>query len=98
MRRILTATLTFLSLPRLRRGNPARTPETHFGFDGSGGPTRRRRKGARLAVGQLSEATEVAEIHAGRQAHPLALALAALGHRLHHLGDHLELLQQRVDL
>src|SRR6188472_1488800 len=87
MRRILTATNVLSEF-----GSRTLAMVSNPGAPGS--------EAERLAVRELPEATEVAEIgHAGGQAHALALAaLPALGHRLHHLRDHLELLQQRVDL
>src|SRR3954465_15311768 len=110
MRRILTATLVS-SPPRVPVAKPAgRRARANVPIGAPGdGPTRS--EGERLAVGQLSEATEVAEVaeppgaagaaapaesgptESGRHApHPFAL-LSRLRHRLHHLRDHLELLE-----
>src|SRR3954465_2157514 len=106
MRRILTATLVS-SPPRVPVAKPAgRQARANVPIGAPGdGPTWS--EGERLAVGQLSEATEVAEVaepaesgptESGRHApHPFAL-LSRLRHRLHHLRDHLELLEQRVHL
>ena len=85
--------------PREHRANrrDAR-PETHVFDQGSGdGPT--------PSEGKQASRSAIVRGHRGRRdrrrqaSHPLALAaLAGLGHRLHHLRDHLELLEQRVDL